>query len=327
METTVQNIGDYFSKTIVDSLSVGVVVLDLSSRVVVWNSFMSKHSGIGAEDAVGKDLFDIFPYLSRNWLELKFQSLRILKSYSFVSWKQRPYLFRFQHNRQITGGGEYMYQDCTFIPILDTDGKTTLICMTIQDMTEAAESQKIVEEVIDANKALQLMTNYDALTSVYNRGYIEKQLEAEFNKSKMNGNVFSMLMFDLDHFKKVNDTYGHLAGDDVLKTVSKKVGGLLRNAVDSLGRYGGEEFIIILTETNEETAAVIAEQIREGVEQMTISSGDYTIKATLSMGVVEYRADLRDYLQMLHEVDIALYNSKKQGRNRVTKYTQLNNIN
>ncbi|MBF0552925.1 MAG: sensor domain-containing diguanylate cyclase [Nitrospirae bacterium] len=319
METTTQDIGDYFSKSILDSLSVGVVVLDLSYRVVVWNGFMSKHSGVGSEDVVGKDLFDIFPYLSRNWLELKFQSLRILKSYSFISWKQRPYLFRFQHNRQITGDGGYMYQDCTFIPILDTDGRTALICMTIQDMTEAAQSQKIMDEVVDANKALQLLTNYDALTSVYNRGYIEKHLEQEFNKSKRYGNVFSLIMFDLDHFKNVNDTYGHLAGDEVLKGVSKKVCGMLRNT-DSLGRYGGEEFIIISTETNEADAVLLAERIRKAVGRMAITSGNYHINATISMGVAGFRTDLKDYLQMLHEADIALYNSKKQGRNRVTKY-------
>ncbi|MBF0567483.1 diguanylate cyclase [Candidatus Magnetominusculus dajiuhuensis] len=322
METITQDIGEYFSKSIVDSLSVGVVVLDLTCRVVVWNSFMSKHSGVSREDAVGKDLFDIFPYLSRNWLEMKFQSLQILKSYSFVSWKQRPYLFKFQHNRQITGEAGYMYQDCTFIPILDTDGRTALICMTIQDMTETAESQKIVDEVIDANKALKLMTNYDAMTCVYNRGYIEKHLEQEFNKSKRYGNVFSLIMFDLDHFKKVNDTYGHLAGDEVLKRVSKKVCGMLRNT-DSLGRYGGEEFIIISTETNEENAVLLADRIRDAVGLMTITSGDCQINATISMGVAEYRKDLKDYLQMLHEADIALYNSKKQGRNRVTKYTPI----
>ncbi|MBF0487956.1 MAG: diguanylate cyclase [Nitrospirae bacterium] len=322
METITQDIGDYFSKSIVDSLSVGVVVLDLSYRVVVWNSFMSKHSGVSRENAVGKDLFDIFPYLSRNWLEMKFQSLQILKSYSFVSWKQRPYLFRFQHSRQITGDAGYMYQDCTFIPILDTDSRTALICMTIQDMTESAESQKIVDEVVDANNALKLMTNYDAMTCVYNRGYIEKHLEQEFNKSKRYGNAFSLIMFDLDHFKKVNDTYGHLAGDEVLKSVSKKVCGMLRNT-DSLGRYGGEEFIIISTETNEENAVLLADRIRDAVGLMTITSGDYQINATISMGVTEYRKDLKDYLQMLHEADIALYNSKKQGRNRVTKYTPI----
>lgn len=318
-----QTTDTYFSKTIVDSLSVGVVVLDLSNRVVVWNSFMAKHSGISADVAIGKDIFDIFDYLPRNWLDLKFQSLKIIKSYAFVSWKQRPYLFRFRHNRQITqstgGGGEFMHQDCTFIPILDTGGKTALICITIADMTEAAQSQKIVNEVTDANKALQLLTNYDALTSIYNRGFIEKQLETEFSKAQRYGNVFSLVMFDLDHFKHVNDTYGHLAGDEVLKCVSKKVSGLLRGT-DALGRYGGEEFIIILTQTNEENAIVLADRIRECIEQMTISSCEYAIKATVSMGVVQYRIDLRDYLQMLHEADIALYNSKKQGRNRVTKY-------
>jgi diguanylate cyclase (GGDEF)-like protein len=320
METNFhRSIDDHISKSIVNNMSVGVVVLDLSYRVVLWNSFMTKHSGVEREDAMGRDLFEIFPYLSKSWLELKFLSLKILKSYSFVSWKQRPYLFKFKHNRPITGVAGYMYQDCTFIPIPDEEGRTIYICVTIQDMTEAAESQRVVDEIIDVNKALRLMTNYDALTSVYNRGYIEKQIETEFSKSKRYGNAFSIIMYDLDFFKKINDTYGHLAGDEVLKCVSKKVGSMLRNT-DALGRYGGEEFIVILTETNEENAVALADRIRAAVEKMSITSCDYTINVTISMGVIEFRRDLKDYLQMLHEVDIALYNSKKQGRNRVTKY-------
>ncbi|MBF0319277.1 MAG: diguanylate cyclase [Nitrospirae bacterium] len=319
MDSATRYIDDYISKSVVNSLSVGVVVLDMSYHVILWNSFMAKHSGLNKEDAVGEDLFAIFPYLSKSWLELKFQSLKILKSYSFVSWKQRPYLFKFRHNRPITGAAEYMYQDCTFIPILDEAGQTVYICMTIQDMTEAAESQRVVDEIIDANKALQRLTNYDALTSIYNRGYIEKQLDVEFSKSKRYGNVFSLIMFDLDFFKKINDTYGHLAGDEVLRSVSKRVGSMLRNT-DVLGRYGGEEFLIILTETNEESALLLADRIRSAVEKMSITSSDYTINVTISMGVAEFRKAIKDYLQMLHEVDIALYNSKKLGRNRVTKY-------
>ncbi|MCG6551671.1 MAG: diguanylate cyclase [Candidatus Magnetominusculus sp. LBB02] len=306
---------------IADSLSVGVVALDMSHRVVLWNNFMSKQSGVSRDEALGKDIFDLFPYLPKNWLLMKFQSLIILKGYSFVSWRQRPYLFRFKTERKITGGSEHMFQDCTFVPILDSNGETTLICMTIEDVTEAAGAQRAVDELTAANKALQRMTNHDALTAIYNRGYIEKQLELEFSKSKRHGNVFSVVMFDLDYFKKVNDTYGHLGGDEVLKNVSRAVGEMLRN-IDLLGRYGGEEFLMILAETGEQDAAALADRIRQAVEGLIITSGGHQIKTTVSMGVVEFRTDTKDYLQMIHEADIALYNSKKSGRNRVTRYVR-----
>ncbi|MBF0592956.1 MAG: diguanylate cyclase [Nitrospirae bacterium] len=319
------SIDDFISRAIIDNLNTGIVVVDLSYDVMLWNGFMAKCSEIPKEMALGKNLFDIFPYMPKAWLELKFKSVRILKGYSFISWKQRPYLFKFRHNRPITGDIEYMFQDCTFLPILDENAQVTSICIIVQDMTDIAISQKMIDEMLDANKMLQQLSHYDGLTNICNRSYLEKLLEKEFEKAKRDARPLSVAMFDLDHFKRVNDTYGHLAGDEVLKVVAKTVGNHLRQA-DILGRYGGEEFLIVVPDMPEDELILFCQQIRASVEETTIHHDGIDIRVTLSMGVAPYREDMKDYLQVVHEADIALYQSKKLGRNRVTPYSHVDKI-
>ncbi|MBF0317536.1 MAG: diguanylate cyclase [Nitrospirae bacterium] len=321
----VVSIDDLISRAIIDSLNTGIVVIDLSYNVLLYNSFMSKYSEMPKEEVLGRNLFDVFPYLPKGWLELKFKSVRILKGYSFISWKQRAYLFKFSHNRPITGDVDYMFQDCTFLPILDENAQVTSICIIVQDMTDIAISQKMIDEVLDANKMLKQLSYYDGLTGIYNRLYIEKLLEKEFEKAKINGIQFSVVMFDLDHFKRVNDTYGHLGGDDVLKSVAKTVSSHLRQS-DTLGRYGGEEFLIIVPDMPQSELIAFCQQIRISVEEMAIQYEGIEIKVTLSIGIANYREDMKDYLQVVHEADIALYQSKKLGRNRVTTYVNVDKI-
>jgi PAS domain-containing protein len=105
---------------IIDHVNIGMTVLDEDNRVVFWNKFMAKHSGIHSSDLLGKNLFDVFNYLPKQWMELKLKSVRLIKNYSFVSWTQKPYLFRFSHSSMIKGDGvDFMHQDCTFIPVSD----------------------------------------------------------------------------------------------------------------------------------------------------------------------------------------------------------------
>lgn len=315
----IDNIQTLYS--ILDNINMGIVLIDSGDCVVFWNNFMAKHSGIGAEELKGKNLFDVFSYLPRQWLELKLRSVKLIKNYSFISWTQRPYLFRFNHNRPITGGEvmEYMRQDCTLIPIQEGSTGKTYICITVQDMTEVAASQNKITEISDINRTLEHMTNHDSLTSIYNRAYVEKQIEYEFNKAKRYKSSFSLVMFDLDHFKTVNDTFGHLAGDEVLKRVSAEVRTHLRST-DILGRYGGEEFLILMPETKEDPSSAACERLRKTVESMIVRYDGMEISVTVSIGLVQFRPDMKDYLQVLHEADIALYHSKKSGRNAATKY-------
>ncbi|MBF0376148.1 MAG: diguanylate cyclase [Desulfamplus sp.] len=305
---------------IIDHINIGITVLDTHNHVMFWNRFMAKHSGISAPDLIGRNLFDVFSYLPRQWLELKLKSVRLIRNYSFVSWTQKPYLFRFNHNRMISGESiEYMHQDCTFIPVHNSDTGETYVCIAIHDMTDVVASQQKIIEINDINKTLEHMTNHDGLTAIFNREYVEKQIEYEFCKAKRYGSMFSIILFDIDRFKNVNDTFGHIAGDEVLRNTASTIKSQLRSS-DVFGRYGGEEFIILLPETNLENTAFLSQRIRHNIEKMITIYENLEIKITISIGVVQFRPDIKDYLQMVHEADIALYHSKQNGRNAVTQY-------
>jgi signal transduction histidine kinase len=123
---------------VVDRLEVGIFVVDPNMQVVLWNHFMVMHSGRSAEEVIGRNLFACFPELPQVWLEKKIRNVFLLKNYAFTSWEQRPYLFRFHHNRPVTGGVDAMQQSCTFLPVKGADQVVEHVCITLFDYTDTA---------------------------------------------------------------------------------------------------------------------------------------------------------------------------------------------
>jgi diguanylate cyclase (GGDEF)-like protein len=159
----------------------------------------------------------------------------------------------------------------------------------------------------------------DNLTQVYNRRKIDDVLDAEVKRSKRYRNTFSILLLDIDYFKEINDKYGHQVGDEILKGVAK----ILKNSVrhsDVVSRWGGDEFLIVIIEANEAEAAIIAEKIRNAIE---FGVFDHDIKTTTSIGVAEYDFKQNDARDLLRKADIALYEAKNEGRNKVVKYNRI----
>jgi len=301
---------------IVKWVDVGIFVVNRDMQVSLWNNFMTNHSGLSASEVIGKNLFECFPELPKTWLSKKIQSVFILKNFAFTSWEQRPYLFRFPHNRPITGGVEHMYQNCTFLPVKNAQGEVESVCVTLFDATDVAISQILLKQALES---LSESNNRDGLTEIFNRRYLEQRLSTEFDRVKRYGGEFSFIMFDLDYFKKVNDTYGHLGGDEVLCSVAKQVSKLLRTS-DIVGRYGGEEFGIILPATELEGARVFAERLRQSIAETPVAYKDTSIAVSVSMGLMQYTSATPTYESMINGADMALYASKKGGRNRVTCY-------
>lgn len=151
----------------------------------------------------------------------------------------------------------------------------------------------------------------DSLTGIFNRGYFEEYLQYEVARAARKDVEFSLIMYDIDHFKNVNDTYGHHRGDYALKTLSEVVQKSKRNA-DVLARIGGEEFIILLPDTKAASALLLAERIRKSVEGFLFEEIG---KMTISLGVTEFiEGDTAE--SILKRVDSALYRAKGAGRNR-----------
>jgi len=161
----------------------------------------------------------------------------------------------------------------------------------------------------------RLMT-LDALTQVHNKRYFLEAIEREFARSKRYGNKLTLVVFDIDHFKQVNDTHGHLAGDEVLR----RVGPLIKNKVrtnDTVARIGGEEFAVILPEADKQGAVILAEKLRRLVEAERIEHDGTVIPVTISLGVAEFQADMENNEQLVKDADDKLYEAKRSGRNRV----------
>ncbi len=301
---------------IVDRINIGVFVLTKDAEIVLWNHFMEIHSGLSAKEVVGKNLFDLFSELPRQWLERKIKSVFILKNFAFTSWEHRPYLFKFPHNRPVTGGVDSMRQNCTFLPVKNNTGDVDYICVTLIDATDTSIYQSMMQ---DAVTQLNEASNRDGLTGVFNRRYLEQVLNSEFNRAKRYEGALSFILIDLDNFKRINDEKGHVVGDEVLRRAAEILSYYVRGA-DTFGRYGGEEFAVVLPQTKIKGAMILAERLRSKIASTPITYKDTTTTVTISVGVVELNQSCSQYERLIQEADTALYLSKEQGRNRVTEY-------
>lgn len=169
--------------------------------------------------------------------------------------------------------------------------------------------------------ALEAENVTDPLTKVYNRRYLDRRLEEEFTRSKRYALDLSVLMLDVDHFKRINDTYGHPVGDAVLSTLGSLLKASFRD-LDIVARYGGEEFLVICTNTAIDGAALVAERVRQLIESHQIETPDgsgasQTIQIRISIGVAGLSASVGSKEELIQAADQALYRAKQEGRNRV----------
>lgn len=163
----------------------------------------------------------------------------------------------------------------------------------------------------------------DGLTRLYNHRHFYELLEQEFHRTKRYQASVALVMIDIDFFKQINDTYGHQVGDDILKELALVVRAQVRE-VDILARYGGEEFAALLPQTSLEQAKVVAERIREAVEQNEFSTSKGIIKITISLGVAGYpEMDINSQVELVQYADAALYRAKETGKNRVVVGTDV----
>ncbi len=160
------------------------------------------------------------------------------------------------------------------------------------------------------------LSNRDELTGLYNRRYFFERFEREVERGKRYNRTFSMIILDLDHFKRYNDNFGHLSGDRALREVARALERSTRK-VDVLARYGGEEFVAILPETDKEDALLVAEKLLQAVEDIGLGASEGGELLTITAGVASFPLDSTDAIDLIEHADKALYTGKAQGRNRV----------
>jgi diguanylate cyclase (GGDEF)-like protein len=303
----------HWKHDLLGSIEVGIVVLDKEFNVQVWNQFMENHSNIVPGMIQDKNLFEFFPEIDKEWFTRKAAPAFSLKSPVFIIWEQRPYLFHFDCNRPITAQANHMYQNITIFPLASLSGKVDQVCLVIYDVTDEAVNRLGMQAL---NSQLEKIGRVDGLTGLFNRRYWEEQFILEFKRDQRSDSPSALIMLDIDHFKKVNDTYGHPAGDEVIKALA----GIIKKATretDFAGRYGGEEFAIILPDTPVANVEFVSERIRRLVEKCTVVYDEVEINFTISIGISGFKQTYKDSTQWLDSADKALYKAKESGRNRV----------
>lgn len=297
-------------------IDVGLIVVDTEHTVVAWNDFMENHSGIRVSNAVGANLFDLSPELPNEWLMRQLQAVVALNLPIYSTWQQRPYLFRFKSYRPITGQAAHMYQNITFLPLLSTTGEVDKICISVYDATQAAVNELNMTAL---NKELIKISRTDRMTGLFNRGHWEEMARREFKRCLRYGHISTLVMFDIDHFKGINDNFGHQIGDEVIKSTATLALSLIRES-DMAGRYGGEEFAVILCDTDQDGAEQFCERIRKEIEGLSLQFDDHSVSFTISLGYAQIQSGTGALETWIKQADAALYHSKANGRNCTHRY-------
>lgn len=193
-----------------------------------------------------------------------------------------------------------------------------------RELVEAKmQLEKLTSELEEKNSYLEGIANLDGLTAIYNHRYFQEFLDKEISRTVRLENQLSLILTDIDNFKKFNDFYGHQAGDYVLKEVATLCSGLIRE-YDLMARYGGEEFVFVLPETGEADALTVAEKIRSAIEQHPFSyeGDDYRVTSSFGVAVFEGRGKTIKKSELIERADKAMYAAKKKGRNRVEPFAE-----
>jgi len=321
-------------RDIMNTMSMGIVVLDEYDTVIEVNKAMRPFFRLRSGD---KFNLDAFTYQLKGEQAKEFESMlkhinkrpneRIEMEITLNSDEFKHIIVQsapIMNMKKVTIGRVFTFQDMTELRMLleETSSQNELLQLRNEELLQTQD------ELYQANKKLEHMAITDGLTGCYNRRYLLQQLEHEVVANIRYGIPFSFFLFDLDYFKSINDTYGHLVGDEVLCSTIDAVRGALR-LTDIIARYGGEEFTIYLPHTNREQAVVIAEMVKEAVENNVINTGssNQNISVTISMGVVSYEnfepailEEPKQFLRnLLAEADAALYEAKYNGRNQIVR--------
>jgi diguanylate cyclase (GGDEF)-like protein/PAS domain S-box-containing protein len=313
-------------KAAMDVLADGVVLVNENTEIVLANAAFSEKSGLPAESILGKNLSKM------DWKLPKSE-----KSATDFPWetamREAEDCLEVGLCLESPEGGRRSFM-VNGSPILGDKGESRGALATFDDITELEQKNEQLSEMVvelkessdkisRQNEKLHILATRDPLTNCLNRRSFFEYCNSEFETAKSDGTPLSCIMTDIDHFKSVNDTYGHGVGDEVIKAVTENLRVGLRT-IDFIGRYGGEEFCLLLPGVPIEQAAVVADRLRGLIEEK-VSSASSAIEHTItsSFGVSSTEMAPSDPSKLIDQADQALYASKTSGRNRVTRFDEV----
>lgn len=309
-----------FSVRLMEHLVVPTFVLDADCRIIIWNKACERLTGIPASELIGtRNHWRAFYDAPRPCLAdliAQGRTAEIDRLYAAHDEAGRPEVKMLGRKAEnwcvMPQVGTRLYLAIDAGPIYDESGKLIAVVETLRDMTAQKEAQD----------ELQRLATRDGLTSVANRRSFDDTLNSEWRRASRESRALSLLMIDVDYFKRFNDTYGHQGGDDCLRLVAEAMSNVVKRTSDSIARYGGEEFAILLPATEPEGAVIVAERIREAVEAMAMphAGSEIAEHVTVSIGVASVNVQHGTMpANLVALADAALYRAKREGRNRVVQ--------
>ncbi len=302
-----------------DAANNGLIVLDPGERVVLWNKWMSQHSGLGPQDATGRTLTELFPEL---------QNSRLLMAVRGALQSGHPSLLSQSLNKAplplftvLPPAAQHQrIRQAIQVQPLTAGGMPRHCLIQVTDVSLSVARERLLR---DQAVELRAFSNIDSLTSIPNRRRLDEYLSREVRRAVRTASPLALIMLDIDYFKHYNDTYGHQRGDQCLAQVAAALESTLKRPGDMVTRYGGEEFVVVLVDTDKAGAAVLAEKMRARIESLAIEHVQSPIAphVTISLGVAGEIPGLAcEGGMLISAADQALYQAKHDGRNRVRVY-------
>lgn len=302
--------------TIFNAVGFGLVLVDAEAHVLLWNNWLTQHSGISAEVALGQSFNHVFGAdLAPSFIAALKNSLRYKLPIVLSNVLHRNPLPLYAQAAQGVRD-ERMPHAITLTPLM-VDAWGTCCLIQITDASRALSREKVLQK---NSERLNREVITDSLTRAFSRGFFDQFFQQEFARAYRQGSKLSLIMIDVDFFKNYNDTYGHQAGDKALIAVVQALKAGLSRDTDKLARYGGEEFIVILPDCTQSKALVIAEHLRAAVLALKLPHCTSSMAAyvTISLGVSTLKPGPTCSAEaLLNATDLALYKAKNQGRNSV----------
>lgn len=302
-----------FATSLTDAVFAGVLLVDKDLRVHRWNQWLADKTGIASQQACGKRLTELFT---------DFRSPRLQSAVELCIDHQSPQLISQALNHYVlpipvpfvASGIALMRQQVSVMPLTSGNGEI-LAVVSINDVTENVAKSSALAQMA---RKLELQSNRDQLTGAYNRHFLWAWLDQQLKQCVRHGQALGCLMLDIDHFKRINDTYGHDVGDAVLRGFARLLNEQLRDS-DILVRYGGEEFVALLPHADAAAALVFANRILGGMRNTTIAPLDAGA-VRCSIGVASWTPDAPcSPEELLKEADRCLYQAKQAGRDQVVR--------
>ena len=306
---------------IFNSIDNGIIILDENMNILAWNYWLEIRTHIKENEIVNKNICEEFSYINEKRLKRKIKSVLVTKNPSFYNVDPHHFLIDIKINSITENIYTSMQQDITLVPY---DIEKKQVCLYIYDKTSLCKTNYKLEKL---NKELEELSNRDPMTKAYNRRYFADISKKMLNLSVRNKKNISLIILDIDHFKKINDTYGHSVGDDVIILLAKTLESCIRES-DISARFGGEEFVILFNNCDLEYTYKLAEGIRKIIERLEVTTDEGKLKFTVSIGVAQYDT-LEDNMSIentLKRADDCLYDAKKNGRNQVVKHNVVREI-